>query len=256
MLTQIESANLLKNLHVKGEPLILFNIWDARSAQAMQEVGAKVIATSSWSVATAHGYEDGEKLPFDLALANLKRIIRSVNLPVTMDLESGYGKCPAEVQKNVVNAIEAGVAGINFEDQVIDGKELYAIADQCARIKAIRDVSEQMSIPLFINARTDIFLKVAWAHHNDHHLNEALQRAFAYAEAGANGFFAPGLRNAKYIEKLCELSPLPVNIMIMPDAPSSKHLTALGVARISYGPGPYRHLMDAVKDAGRKIINE
>ena len=92
--------------------------------------------------------------------------------------------------------------------------------------------------------------------HNDNHLNEALQRAFAYAEAGANGFFAPGLRNADYIEKLCELSPLPINIMIMPDTPSSKHLAALGVARISYGPGPYRHLMDAVKNTGRKLINE
>jgi 2-methylisocitrate lyase-like PEP mutase family enzyme len=88
---QIERAHLLKNLHVKGDPLILFNIWDAGSAQAIQETGAKVIATGSWSVATAHGYEDGEKLPFDLAIANLKRIVANVDLPVTFDLEGGYG---------------------------------------------------------------------------------------------------------------------------------------------------------------------
>ena len=159
MPTQTERANLLKSLHIKGDPLILFNIWDAGSARAIQAIGAKAIATGSWSVAAAHGYDDGEKLPLDLALANLKRIIAIVELPVTIDLEGGYGQSPAEVAENVTKVIAAGAVGINFEDQVVDGANLYSIEDQSARITAIRRAAEQASVPLFINARTDIFLK-------------------------------------------------------------------------------------------------
>lgn len=255
MITQIERANSLRNLHIKGDPLILFNIWDAGSAQAMQEIGAKAIATGSWSVAAAHGFHDGEKLPFDLALANLKRIVASVDLPVTIDLEGGYGQRPAEVQETVIKVMEAGAVGINFEDQIVGGKELYSIEDQCARIQAIREAADQASIPLFINARTDIFLKTALADHSNRHLEEATRRAFAYAESGASGFFAPGLRNADYIEKLCALSPLPVNILVFPDTPSPKQLASLGVARISYGPAPYRQVMSQLKEAGRKALS-
>jgi 2-methylisocitrate lyase-like PEP mutase family enzyme len=255
MITQRERARLLNDLHIKGDPLILFNIWDAGSAKVMQEVGAKVIATGSWSVAAAHGYTDGEKLPFDLVLANLQRIIASVDLPVTIDLEGGYGQSPVQVQESVTKVIEAGAVGINFEDQIVGEEGLYSIEDQCARIKAARAAAEHASIHVFINARTDVFLKSNPAHHDDNHLEEAIRRASAYAESGASGFFAPGLRNAKHIEKLCELSPIPINIMILPDVPSPKQLASLGVARISYGPGPYRQVMDALKEAGRKTLS-
>jgi len=255
MITQSEHAHLLNDLHIKGDPLILFNIWDAGSAKALQEIGAKVIATGSWSVAAAHGYDDGEKLSFDLALANLRRIIASVDLPVTIDLEGGYGHSPLQVQETVTQVIEAGAVGINFEDQIIGGEELYSIEDQCARIKAARAAAEQASIPLFINARTDVFLKSNPAHHDESHLEAAIHRASAFATSGASGFFAPGLRDARQIEKLCELSPLPINIMVLPDTPSPKELANLGVARISYGPGPYRQVMDALKQAGRKALS-
>jgi 2-methylisocitrate lyase-like PEP mutase family enzyme len=255
MKMQIERANLLKNLHIKGDPLIVFNIWDAGSARAIQEIGAKVIATGSWAVAAAHGCDDGEKLSFDLALANLKRIIASVALPVTIDLEGGYGQSPNEVKEAVTKVIEAGAVGINFEDQIVGGEELYSIEDQCKRIKAVREAAEQASIPIFINARTDIFLKAAPANHNDCHLEEAIRRACAYAESGASGFFAPGLSDAEQIKKLCERSPLPVNIMVLPYTPTSKQLAQLGVARISYGPGPYRQVMDVLKETGRKALS-
>lgn len=162
----MERANLLKNLHIKGNPLILFNIWDAGSAWAVQEIGAKVIATGSWSVAAAHGYDDGEKLPFDMVLANIKRIIASVDIPITIDLEGGYGKSSTKVQDNVLKIIEAGVVGINFEDQIIDGEGLYSIEDQCARISAIREVAKHTEIPIFINARTDLFFKLITAPYN------------------------------------------------------------------------------------------
>jgi 2-methylisocitrate lyase-like PEP mutase family enzyme len=145
MTNQIEQANALRNLHIKGQPLIIFNIWDAGSAKAVQEIGAKVIGTGSWSVAAAHGFDDCEKLPFDLVLANLKRIIANVDLPVTIDLEGGYGKSPAEVQESVKRIIEVGAVGINFEDQVVGGEGMYSVEDQCARIQAIREAAEQIS---------------------------------------------------------------------------------------------------------------
>ena len=253
-IAQTERANLLKSFHTKGEPLILFNVWDAGSARAIQEIGAKAIATGSWSVAAAQGYADGQELPFDLVLANLKRIVASVALPVTIDLEGGYGDSPNELQESVTRVIEAGAVGINFEDQIVGGTGLYSIEGQRARIEAIREAAEQAPIPLFINARTDIFLKADPASHSEH-LEEAIGRATAYAEAGASGFFAPALRNAKYIKKLCKASPLPVNILVMPDVPSSKQLAALGVARISYGSGPYRLVMETLKEAGRKALS-
>lgn len=253
--TQTERANLLRSLHTKGEPLILFNVWDAGSALAMQEIGAEVIATGSWSVAAAHGYGDGQELPFEMALANLKRIIATVDLPVTIDLEGGYGDSANELQDSVTRVIEAGAVGINFEDQIVGGTGLYSIEGQRARIEAIREAADQALIPLFINARTDIFLKADPASHSEEHLEEAIRRATVYAEAGASGFFAPGLRNAKFIERLCKASTLPVNIMVMPDVPSSKQLAALGVARISYGPGPYSLVIEALKEAGRKALS-
>ncbi len=252
---QTERANLLKSLHTRGEPLILFNVWDAGSARTVQEIGAKAIATGSWSVAAAQGYADGQELPLDLALANLERIVASVDLPVTMDLEGGYGDSANELQESVTRVIKAGAVGINFEDQIVGGTGLYSMEGQRARIEAIRGAAEHAPIALFINARTDIFLKADPASHSEEHLEEAIRRATAYAEAGASGFFAPGLRNPKYIERLCKASPLPVNILVMPDVPSSKQLAALGVARISYGAGPYRLVMETLKEAGHKALS-
>lgn len=116
-------------------------------------------------------------------------------------------------------------------------------------------MADRASLPIFINARTDIFFKIDPKNHNENSLKEALGRASAYAESGANGFFAPGLRDAHLIEKLCNLSPLPINIMVMPDMPSPKKLAELGVSRISYGPWPYCQVMDRLKEAGRKALS-
>jgi 2-methylisocitrate lyase-like PEP mutase family enzyme len=255
MTTQHERAQVFASLHVGGDPVILFNIWDAGSAKAVQEIGAKAIATGSWSVAAAQGYTDGEKVPFEAVLANTERIVASVDLPVTIDFEGGYGESPAQLQANIARLIQAGAIGINFEDQIVGGEGLYPIEAQVARIRAIREAADRADVPLFINARTDIFLKLKPADHSDQHLEAALERAAAYAEAGANGFFAPGLRDAPRIKTLCEQSPLPVNHMMLPDGPSPKQLAALGVARISYAGAPYRVAMEAFKEAGRKALS-
>jgi 2-methylisocitrate lyase-like PEP mutase family enzyme len=251
---QKEKAELFKSLHVKGTPVILFNIWDAGSARTLEQAGAKAIATGSWSVAAAYGFEDGEMIPLPLVLANIKRIVESVALPVTLDFETGYATDIPALKDNIRNVIATGAIGINFEDRIIGDKELQTIDDQSARVKAIREAAEETSIPLFINARTDVFLKTYPAQHNESELDEALRRADAYAEAGASGLFAPGLRDPDLIRKLCDRSPLPVNILTLPDTPPAKTMAQLGVARISHGAAPYRQMSAALKEAAQKSV--
>jgi 2-methylisocitrate lyase-like PEP mutase family enzyme len=254
MTTQQARAERFAELHIKGNPLILFNIWDAGSARAIEEAGAIAIATGSWAVAAANGYGDGEKLPLAVALANLRQIVAAVEVPVTFDFEGGYARDQAALKGNVKQLIAAGAIGINFEDQIVGGKELYSIEEQSGRIEAIRRASQEAAVDLFINARTDVFLKTYPAKHDEAQLDEALRRAAAYAAAGASGLFAPGLRDAQLIEELCERSPLPVNIMILPDTPPPAEMARLGVARISYGAGPYRQMREALQEAGRQAF--
>ena len=255
-MTQKEKAEAFRNLHVKGSPVILFNVWDAGSARTIEQAGAKAIATGSWSVAAAHGFDDGEKIPLPLVLANIKRIVDSVALPVTLDFETGYATDPGELKENIRNVIAAGAIGINFEDRIIGGDGLYSIEEQSSRISTIREAARETGIPIFINARTDVFLKTYPAVHTEEQLDEAIRRAIAYAEAGASGVFAPGLRDPALINKLCSASALPVNIMVLPDTPAAGELAKLGVARISHGPGPYRAMAKALKEAGEKVFAE
>ncbi len=250
----VERAQLFTSLHVKGDPLVLFNAWDAGSAKAVAEIGAKAVATGSWSVAAADGYIDQEEIPLDAVLANLRRIVACVTLPVSLDFEGGYAREPETLQANIEQVIAAGAIGINFEDQVVGGAGLYSIAEQVTRITAIRQAADRLGVPLFINARTDIFLHAPPEQHSDAHLEDAIRRAHAYAEAGGSGFFAPGLADADRIARLCAESPLPVNIMFLPYAPAPRQLAELGVARISYGPRPYRLVIEALKEAGRKAL--
>ena len=253
-MTQKEKAELFKSLHVKGSPVILFNIWDAGSARTLEQAGAKAIATGSWSVAAAHGFDDGETIPLALVLTNIQRIAESVALPVTLDFETGYATDLPALKENIRDVIAAGAIGINFEDRIIGADELQTVEDQSARIRAVREAAEESSIPLFINARTDVFLKTYPAPHNEAELEEALQRAAAYAEAGASGLFAPGLRDPELIEKLCDRSSLPVNILALPDTPPAKAMAQLGVARISHGASPYRQMAQALKEAAQKAF--
>lgn len=258
MSTQIEQAQVLHDLHIKGNPLILVNIWDAGSASVIESTGAIVIATGSWSVATAHGYEDGQAFPFAQVIENLKQIKQKVQLPVTIDIEGGYGDTPEQVSQSVVMIIEAGAVGINIEDQIFGEHRLYSVEDQCARIRAARQAADQLGVPLFINARTDIFLQadsLSEVSAQKQHIEHALERAMAYANAGANGFFVPGLSNLSSIQLLCDRSPLPINIMLTTETPSRSELSACGVARLSYGPSPYQHVMNTLQQLGHQAFS-
>jgi 2-methylisocitrate lyase-like PEP mutase family enzyme len=240
---QIEKAKTLHTLHIKGTPLILYNIWSAGSAKEVQKAGALAIGTSSWSIAEDHGYEDGEKIPLKLVLKNLERITKNIITPITFDMEGGYTSDLIELMKNTKQIIKAGAVGVNFEDQIVGGDGLYSIPIQIERIKAVRKAAEECEVPLFINARSDVFFKTGSITNPRELLEEALKRAHAYAEAGANGFFVPGLQDLDLIKELCQKCELPVNIMLLSNTPSPKELSSVGVARISYGPFPYIKLM-------------
>lgn len=236
-------------LHVAGTPLILFNIWDAGSAIAVAKAGAKAIATGSWGVAGAHGLGDGEKLPLDLAVSTLAEIVAVTDLPVSIDLEAGYGADAAGVGASVQRAANAGAVGINLEDKDPMTRALFSTADASARIAAAAATG------VFVNARADLFILTPPADHDAAKVDVLIERAKAYADAGARGLFAPFLQDAALIERLCKASPLPVNILMRPGCPDAATLANAGVARISHGHGPWAAAMDWLEQQARTIFS-
>jgi 2-methylisocitrate lyase-like PEP mutase family enzyme len=251
MTDQRHKAEQFRTLHVPGRPLILFNIWDAGGAKAVASAGAKAIATSSWSVAHSNGFEDGELVPLPRVLDNLRRIVSATDLAVTVDLESGYGETPEKAGEAVALAISAGAVGCNLEDSFPANGKLRETIEQCSRIHHARQVGEREKIHFFINARTDIFFQGPPEQHTDAMVAEAIERARAYADFGADGIFAPGLADISLIARLAEASPLPLNIMMGDSSPSVRELALHGVARVSHGPRPYFIAMKALEDAAR-----
>lgn len=248
-----QKAQHLASLHVGGKPLVLYNVWDAAGARAVAQAGAAAVATGSWSLAAAHGYDDGESIPLDFVERIVARIVAATDLPVSVDFEGGYAVEPERVAANVERLLKIGVAGINFEDRRVGGEGTYGIDEQGARIRAIVRRAQAAGVTLFVNARTDLFLQAERSTHADV-LPAAIERAQAYADAGGGGFFAPGLVDEKSIAKLCAASPLPVNIMMMQGAPPVARLAALGVARVSYGPLPFIAATRALEARAREAL--
>ena len=254
MSVQAARAAAFRALHVPGAPLVLFNIWDAGSARAVAAARANALAPGGRSVGAAHRYADGQALPFELALANLRRIVAATELPVTIDLESGYGPHPEDVARVIGQAVEAGAVGCNLEDSFPADGSLRPIADAAARVAAARRAAERAGVSAFVNARTDVFFQGPADSHDAAAVNAALDRAQAYADAGADGLFVPGLADERLIASLVERSPLPVNIMAGAATPPLARLAELGVARVSHGPGPYRLAMQAIEAAARTAL--
>jgi len=230
---------------------VLFNVWDAGSAQAVIAGGAAALATSSWSVAHANGFPDGEHLPLGLAIENLQRIIRVTDLPVTVDLESGYGEGLDAIAGCVGLAIDAGGVGCNLEDSIPGDIHMRSAAEQALRIQSARLAADAAKLPFFINARTDVFFQRPAARHDEGMVAEALARAARYKEAGADGLFAPGLIDLRLIAQLTAASPLPVNIMVQEGTPALTTLAEHDVARVSHGPLPYLAAMKSLEVAAR-----
>jgi 2-methylisocitrate lyase-like PEP mutase family enzyme len=254
MTSQQDQAAAFHALHSKSDPVILFNIWDAASARAVAKAGAKALATGSRSVAGAYGFDDGEQIPMDLLLDNARRIVATNTLPVTLDFEGAYARDPDTISTHTRGALGTGVIGFNFEDQIVGGEGLYSIPDQAARIAAMRGACAAAGVDAFINARTDIFLKAPRDTHNADMVEHAIARSLAYADAGASGFFIPGVVDPALIKAVCDASPIPVNVMALPGAPDNAALANIGVARISYGPIPWAKAMAFVEESARAAL--
>lgn len=236
-------------LHVPGIPVVLYNIWDVGSALAVVGAGAKALATGSHPVADANGWPDGQIVPIDFALANAKRIVEAVELPVTIDFEGGYALEADEVGRNVARLAATGAVGCNFEDQVVGGEGLHPLEEQARRIAAIRTaVGDQF----FINARTDLLLKTQA--HDDALIDEVVARGRAFADAGASGFFVPRLSDPRQVERVAREVSLPLNLIAFPGAPAKSEWANAGVARISHGPFPHRALMKQFEEMARIAI--
>lgn len=238
-------------LHVPGDPVILYNIWDVGSALAVVTAGARALATGSHPVGDASGFGDAQQVPIDFVFANARRIAEAVDpLPLTVDFEGAYSTDPRQAGDNVVLLARAGAVGCNFEDQVIGGEGVHPLDQQVRRIEAIR---KAVGDAFFINARTDLYLKVE--RHDDALVDQVIERGKAFADAGASGFFVPRLADPRQIERVVRDVPLPLNLIAFPGAPPKAEWAAAGVARISHGPFPHRALMAQLEEAARAAIN-
>jgi 2-methylisocitrate lyase-like PEP mutase family enzyme len=226
-------AEELRRLHADPAILVLVNVWDAASARTVASLpGCRAIATASWAIAAARGLADGEAIGREGMLEAVRYVADSVALPVTADLEGGYGETPADVGETIARAIAAGAVGCNLEDGVRDGELLRDAQDAAERVAAARARADAEGVPIVINARTDVYLRGA----DDP--EAAILRGQSYARAGADCIFVPGVRDRATISELVAGIDAPVSILAAPGAPSVSELQELGVARVSFGPGP------------------
>lgn len=236
---QIQKAEAFLQLHHGPDTLILPNAWDVASARIFEQASFKAIGTTSNAIAASHGYLDGERIPFAEMMEVIERIVKSTDLPVSADIEAGYGKHIAEVVTTVRGVINAGAAGINIEDATGNPDQpLYDMGFQCEKLQAVRDVATSLGIPLVINARTDTYLVPS--HDPDVRFQETVKRANAYRKAGADCIFIPGGLDGELIARLVAAIDAPINIFATPVTPAVPELNELGVARLSMGPGAFR----------------
>jgi 2-methylisocitrate lyase-like PEP mutase family enzyme len=243
-------AEQLRSFHRAPPILVLPNAWDVSSARAFASIpGCRAIATTSAGVAESLGYEDGEGTPVDEMLAAVSRIAHAVPLPVTADLEAGYG----DPESTAAGAIEAGAVGLNFEDGA--GDATAPLADthaQAERVAAIRAVADREQVPLVINARTDVFL--AGVGKPAERVELAAERGRAYLAAGADCVFVPGIADAETIAAVVRAVDGPVSILARRGTPSAGDLERMGVVRVSVGSNPFRTTLDLVERIGTEIL--
>ena len=240
----VEKAEKLKALHRPGNPLVLANVWDVATARVVEEAGAEAIATTSAGVAFASGYPDGERIPRDRMLAAIATVCSSVSVPVTADVEAGYGPTPQDVRVTVRGVLDAGAVGINLEDGGAPGT-LVDLPRQIEKVRAAREEADRRGVPLVLNARTDAFHPGALP--PDRQFAEAVRRGNAYRAAGADCVFVPFVGDSGTIERLVKEIAAPLNILGAPDAPSLTSLEALGVRRVTFGSAPMRATLGLVR---------
>ncbi|KOU27623.1 3-methyl-2-oxobutanoate hydroxymethyltransferase [Streptomyces sp. WM6373] len=220
-------ATAFTALHTPTAPLALANAWDVASARIVEATGAPAVATTSAGVAWSLGSPDGDALARDRALDLIARVTAAVSVPVTADIEGGFGTDPAAVGETVAGVIAAGAVGINIEDGTRDP------AEQAERLAAARAAADSAGVPLYVNARVDTYLKGLGE--PAARLDETLARAASYLRAGASGVFVPGVLDPATVAELAKGIDAPLNILLGPDAPTVAACGALGVSRVSLG---------------------
>lgn len=251
---QKNKANAFRQMHRGPNILVLPNAWDVVSARLFEEAGFGAVATTSAGVAFTLGYPDGQKISREEMLARVARIARAVKVPVTADVESGYGNRPEDAASTALGVIEAGAVGLNLEDGT--GNPAQPLADlplQLEKIHAVREAAMKTKVLLVLNARTDVYLDQVGPEESRY--DETLKRAVAFRDAGADCIFIPALRDSEVIARLVKDVQCPVNILVGPGWPSVAELEKLGVARISVGSSLMRATLGAAKRAAEELKN-
>ncbi len=250
---QAEKAEQFRKLHHGPQMLVLANAWDVVSARILEECGHPAIATSSAAVAFSRGYPDGQRIPRDEMLGVVARIARAVRVPVTADLEAGYGTTVKDMAETVKAAIDAGAIGMNLEDVTGDDESsLVHTALQAEKIRAIHATAKSLGVPFVLNARTDIYLMPIGEEAT--RLERTVERLRAYRDARADCVFAPGVSNRDTIAKLVKAVAAPLNILMTPQCPSLAELEKMGVARVSAGSAVMRSALRVVRRIGKEML--
>jgi 2-methylisocitrate lyase-like PEP mutase family enzyme len=250
---QQEKAKRFYNLHHSGRLLILPNIWDCLGANLLESLHYPAIATASASIAFTNGYDDGQKISFDSVLAILKKIVSSVNIPVSADIESGFAENDLQLEKNIKLLLATGVVGINIEDTDKETDLILPIETQCEKIKLIKKVSEELGVALFINARADVYLRGKDFDTPESKFEEALKRGRAYKAAGADSFYPIAMTRQEDIKRMVAQLQIPVNVLTIPGIPELNVLNEIGVARVSLGPSFLKIAIKAMKNLALKL---
>ena len=242
---QKAKAHAFRGLHHGPKILVLPNVWDVASALILEEAGFGAMATTSAGIAFSLGYPDGQKIPREEMLARVARIARAVKLPVTADVEAGYGERPEDAADTARGVIEAGAVGMNLEDGLDRHGQLVDLSLQLEKIRAVREIALKSGVLLVLNARTDVYLEQIGAPETRY--GATVLRLLAYRDAGADCVFAPGVRDAETISRLVRDLRCPLNILAGPGSLSTPELEKLGVARASLGSGPMRATLGLVR---------
>jgi 2-methylisocitrate lyase-like PEP mutase family enzyme len=251
--TQARKAETLRKLHGGSRVLVLPNAWDVASACVIEELGYPAIATTSAGVAFSLGYPDGQRVTRDQMLEVVARIARAVRVPVTADMESGYGITPADMAETAKAIVNAGAVGLNLEDVTGDSESSQVETSlQVEKIRAIREASAAMGVSLVINARTDVYLMSIGPQAT--RFERTVERLRGYRAAGADCVFVPGLVDRGLIEKLVKAVDAPLNILVTAGCPSIPELQKLGVARASIGSGVMRAALGIVRRIGKQLL--
>ncbi len=251
---QLAKAIQFRQLHRGPAPLILPNVWDVVSARIFEEAGFPAIATTSAGIAFSLGYPDGQRISREEMMARIGRIARAVHVPVTADVEWGYGSAPEDAARTTRELIEMGVVGMNLEDAGGRADQpLIALPLAVEKIQAAREAAVEMQAQIVVNARTDIYL--LGGGNPDANYDEAVRRLIAFRDAGADCVFAPGLKDAETIRRLAKEVECPLNILAGPGSPTIPELAELGVARVSVGSGPIRATLGLLRRMGDELRN-